>query len=171
MAAAPATSAARGLTTGFNPDPALIGPSAWTNPFWIDQARTEGAGLVRVNVSWAAVAPSSRPPGFDATDPTSPGYAFSTVDAEVRALSAAGLQVLINITGAPSWAEGPNRPSNVRPGTWKPDPAALAGFTQATARRYDGLFRDPSRPGAALPRVRYWQAWNEPNLGTYLTPH
>jgi hypothetical protein len=168
--AAPAASAGHGLTTGFNPDPALTSPAAQANPFWIDQARGDGAGVVRVNVVWAAVAPSSRPRGFKPTDPASPGYAFSKVDGEVRALSAAGLQVLINITGAPSWAEGPNRPAGARPGTWKPDPGAFARFAQATARRYDGRFPDPARPGRTLPRVRYWQGWNEPNLDTYLTP-
>jgi hypothetical protein len=166
----PASASAGRLTTGFNSDPVLTGPSAWTNPFWIDQARSDGAGVVRVNVSWAAVAPAARPPGFNAADPGSPGYDFSTVDAQVRALGAAGLQALINITGAPSWAEGPNRPPSVSPGTWKPDPAAFAQFAQASARRYDGSYRDPSRPGVVLPRVRYWQAWNEPNLDTYLTP-
>ena len=25
-------------------------------------------------------------------------------------------------------------------------------------------------PGAFLPRVRYWQPWNEPNLSYYLAP-
>src|SRR5204863_108897 len=31
-------------------------------------------------------------------------------------------------------------------------------------------FPDPQRPGVSLPRVRYWQAWNEPNLTNFLTP-
>jgi hypothetical protein len=168
--AAPSVSAARGLTTGFNPDPVLTASAAWANPFWIDQARREAAGLVRVNVSWAAVAPSRIPAGFTPADPASPGYTFSTVDAEVHALTAAGLQVLINISGAPPWAEGRNRPTSVRAGTWKPNAGAFGAFAQAAARRYDGSFPDPLRPGAALPRVRYWQAWNEPNLDTYLTP-
>src|SRR5438270_90526 len=33
----------------------------------------------------------------------------------------------------------------------------------AAARRYSGAF-------AGLPRVRYWIAWNEPNLSSFLTP-
>ena len=41
---------------------------------------------------------------------------------------------------------------------------------QAAARRYSGTFPDPHRPGAALPRVRYWQPWNEPNLPTFISP-
>jgi hypothetical protein len=38
------------------------------------------------------------------------------------------------------------------------------------AVRYDGRFPDPLKPGAFLPRVRYWQPWNEPNLSYYLSP-
>jgi hypothetical protein len=58
----------------------------------------------------------------------------------------------------------------VAAGTWKPDPTLFAQFATAAARRYDGAFPDPDDPLVALPRVRYWQAWNEPNLDTYLTP-
>src|SRR5947209_12000350 len=61
-------------------------------------------------------------------------------------------------------------PSNVQPGTWKPSPTEFAQFARAAARRYDGSFPDPRNPTDDLPRVRYWQAWNEPNLDTYLTP-
>jgi hypothetical protein len=166
-ALAPAASAATGLTLGFNPDPVLTGPASG---FWINQARAEGAGIVRVNVAWSNVAPAQRPPGFVAGNPDSPGYDWSSVDAQVRALRSRGLQVLINITFAPAWAEGPNRPTDAQPGTWKPSPAQFAQFASAAARRYDGAFPDPSDPAIRLPRVRYWQAWNEPNLDTYLTP-
>ncbi len=165
----PAGATAGGLTTGFNPDPVLTGPSASTNPFWIGQARAEGAGLVRVNVSWSEVAPARRSPGFAPGDPSSPGYEFSAVDAQVVSLTSHGINVLINISSAPAWAEGTNRPGNVRAGTWKPSPAQFAQFAHATAERYDGSFRPPGQAGP-LPRVRSWQAWNEPNLDTYLTP-
>jgi hypothetical protein len=47
---------------------------------------------------------------------------------------------------------------------------AFGRFAQALARRYSGAYPDPLRPGAVLPRVRYWQAWNEPNLSIYLAP-
>jgi hypothetical protein len=43
-------------------------------------------------------------------------------------------------------------------------------FAIAIARRYSGRFPDPARPGRSLPRVRYFQAWNEPNLTHFLTP-
>src|SRR5205085_6691381 len=47
----------------------------------------------------------------------------------------------------------------------------FASFATAAARRYSGHFPDPLHPGATLPAVRYWQAWNEPNLDHYLSPH
>lgn len=167
---APAARATGGLQLGFNPDPALVDASNRANGFWIDQARSEGAGIIRLNVDWAQVAPARRPPGFVADNPASAGYDWAAIDSQVRAIESRGLQALINITFAPRWAEGPRRPANVRPGTWRPDPVQFAQFAAAAARRYDGGFPDPADPGAALPRVRYWQAWNEPNLETYLMP-
>jgi hypothetical protein len=58
----------------------------------------------------------------------------------------------------------------VAPGTWRPDPGQFGAFAAAVARRYDGSYPDPLNPGGDLPRVRYWQAWNEPNLDEYLSP-
>jgi hypothetical protein len=126
--------------------------------------------MVRVNLTWSQVAPNEPAPGFNPADPASPGYNWSVVDASVRNLTSQGLEVLLNITGAPAWAEGPGAPPGVQPGTWRPDPAQFASFATATAIRYDGRFPDPLHPGAFLPRVRYWQAWNEPNLDYYLSP-
>ena len=44
-----------------------------------------------------------------------------------------------------------------------PDPAALAAFATAAARRYSGSF-------GGLPRVQYWQGLNEPNLTLFFFP-
>jgi hypothetical protein len=167
---APAASAAGGLTTGFSADPILTGPSASTSAPWIGRAVTEGAGIVRINLVWSEVAPVTRPRGFAAGDPRSPGYNWTGVDASVRNLAAHGLQVLMNITFAPAWAEGPHRPGSAADGTWRPDATQFGQFARAAALRYDGGFPDPINPGAALPRVRDWQAWNEPNLSIYLSP-
>jgi hypothetical protein len=38
------------------------------------------------------------------------------------------------------------------------------------AERYSGSFPDPANPGHALPQVDTFQAWNEPNLPTFLEP-
>ncbi|MGZ4250939.1 MAG: hypothetical protein ACXVUE_21865, partial [Solirubrobacteraceae bacterium] len=137
---------------------------------WIPRAVAEGAGIVRVNVIWSRVAPRIRPGSFDPADPSSPGYDWTTVDAAVRNLSSRGIQVLLNFWGAPTWAQGPGAPAGGARGSWRPDAAALASFATAAALRYSGHFPDPLRPGAVLPRVRYWQPWNEPNLAYYLAP-
>ena len=70
--------------------------------------------------------------------------------------------MLLTISTAPGWAEGAKRPDWAPRGSWRPDPAAYADFVEAVARRYDGSH--------GLPRVRNFQAWNEPNLNTYLSP-
>jgi hypothetical protein len=159
---APAARASGGLMLGFNSIP--------TDSLWLGRSVAEGANVIRVGAGWDGVAPARRPAGFNPADPASPGYNWSSIDSQVRAISGQGLQVLLIFTGAPSWAQGPRRPRDVPDGTWKPDPAQFAQFAKAAARRYDGRFPDPAQPGAALPRVRYWQAWNEPNLDQYLTP-
>ncbi len=117
-----------------------------------------------------AVAPALRPAGFDPRSASDPRYNFSGLDAILRDAVDAGFEVVPSVRGAPSWAEGPNRPLNAAPGTWKPDPAAFGDFMHALATRYSGDFPDPANPGTALPRVRYFKVWNEPNLATYLRP-
>jgi hypothetical protein len=47
--------------------------------------------------------------------------------------------------------------------TCDPDPDALAAFATAATRRYSGMI-------AGLPRVRYWQPLNEPNLSLFFNP-
>ncbi|HET6864311.1 MAG TPA: hypothetical protein VFH80_00230 [Solirubrobacteraceae bacterium] len=170
VAAGAARASAQGLTTGFSADPALTDGTAEADTVWAPRAVEEGASIVRINVIWSQVAPSVRPASFAPADPSSPGYNWTAVDAAVRALSGQGLQVLLNITGAPTWAEGPSPPAGVSPGSWRPDPRQFASFATAAALRYDGGFPDPLQPGALLPRVRYWQPWNEPNLSLYLSP-
>ena len=76
--------------------------------------------------------------------------------------------MIITIQRAPRWAEGENRPNQLDDGVWKPDPAAFGRFSQAVAERYSGAFA-PST-GSTLPRVRYFQPWNEPNLRNHLMP-
>lgn len=157
------------LALGFSSDPVLTqGPPG--DAVWIHRAVAEGAQMVRVNVVWSQVAPPSPPPGFDASDPDSPGYNWSATDAAVRDLTAHGLKVMIDVLSAPRWAEGPGMPAYEPPGTWRPDPAKFGAFATALARRYDGRYPDPEHPGSYLPKVRFWEAWNEPNLDEYLSP-
>jgi hypothetical protein len=160
--AVPASVAAATLTTGFSSLP--------ESPTWLSRAVSEQAGIVRVAVGWVGVAPATRPASFDAASPASPGYSFSGLDGEVEALSARGLRVMLTITAAPRWAEGPNMPRGAAPGSWRPDPAAFGQFARAIATRYDGRFPDPLHAGRTLPRVGIFQGWNEPNLSAYLSP-
>src|ERR1700693_1508209 len=125
--------------------------------------------MLRVSLVWWSVAPRHRPRRFNPSNPASPGYNWTTPDATVRAASADGLQVLVDILYAPRWAEGPGRPRDAPVGTWRPNPVQFAAIAKAAARRYSGTFPDPLHRGKFLPRVTYWQAWNEPNL-YFLSP-
>jgi hypothetical protein len=166
---APAAGDASSLTLGFSSDSVLTQPSA-AQTTWIGRASAEGARIIRLNVNWYDVAPATRPRAFRPADPSSPGYNWSSADASVRALSAGGFRVLVNVWGAPRWAEQGRIPRGIRPGTWQPDPAQFSAFATALARRYSGRYPDPLRAGSSLPRVALWQPWNEPNLNYYLMP-
>jgi hypothetical protein len=141
-----------------------------TREHWLETAKETGASIARIDVKWRAVAPEKLPAGFDATNPASPGYEWETLDDAVRSAADNGLTVLLTVYEAPSWAEGSGRPRNVELGSWKPQSGPYEAFAQALASRYDGSYPDPLLPGTNLPRVGYFEAWNEPNLDTYLNP-
>ncbi|HWH11927.1 MAG TPA: hypothetical protein VG165_12420 [Solirubrobacteraceae bacterium] len=132
---------------------------------WLERSAALGARVVRMYAGWPA---ATRP--ADPADPADPAYAFTSLDAAIRDAAAHHLAPLLVFSGAPSWAEGPSRPASATPGTWLPDPAAVGAYGRALATRYDGHFPDPLHPGLALPRVKLFQLWNEPNLSAYLTP-
>jgi hypothetical protein len=133
-------------------DDAFLGPDADTA---FERARSAGAAAARIVVLWSSVS-TAQP--VNPTDPRDPAYRWDEVDRAVRLASKDGLQPIVDIVDAPAWAE----PSGVTHGT-TPNPAAFGAFARAAAARYSGSFAD-------LPRVRYWQAWNEPNLNLYLKP-
>jgi hypothetical protein len=158
--------AARPLSLGFL-DVSFASPDGAA---WLQRASAAGADQVRINVGWPVPDTPQRPAGFDARDPGSPVYDFTAADQAIRVATARGMRVLASFTGAPRWAEGPNMPADATPGSWRPDPQALEDYGAALARRYSGTFPDPLNPGATLPKVAAFQAWNEPNLGKYLSP-
>jgi hypothetical protein len=166
LAHAPSANAARGMELGFYDGEFNIGDDSIRTTS-LDRAVQARAGWALIYTTWGGVAPggSAPPVGFDATNPADPNYNWDSIDAAVRDASARGLKVLLAITRAPAWAEGPGRPSqdDAPPGTWKPNAQALGDFTKAIATRYSGHF-------AGLPAVRYWQLWAEPNLGVNLSP-
>jgi hypothetical protein len=116
-------------------------------------ARGAGASVVRVPLAWTTVAPT-RPAA--PTDPDDPAYNWSRLDQRVAAIQGAGMEPLLVLYAAPRWARR-SRGRSLAPRT-----ADFASFAAATARRYDG-----TRP--TLGRVRYFQIWNEPNLGIYFS--
>ncbi len=160
---------AQPLALGFA-DGLFASDDANTRALWLDRAVDTGASLVRVGVSWSGIAPTNPTAGFDPSDPQSPGYEWTRLDAVVRDATAHGLRVIFTVNSAPAWAEGPERPADADPGSWEPNAAAFGAFGQALATRYSGSFPDPLLPGAALPRVDLFEAWNEPNLDDYLSP-
>jgi len=116
-------------------------------------------------LNWERVAPAGRkmPAGFSPRDPGDSRYRFRAFDGQVTDAVDAGLSPLVDIVGAPDWAQ--TRAPKVRPkdGPNRPRPRALADFATAVAVRYGGGFLD-------LPRVRLFQIGNEPNLSFYLVP-
>lgn len=122
-----------------------------------------GASFVHVGVGWSAVAPQDEPGDWHPEDPADPHYDWSSIDLRVLGIVEAGLTPLLQIDGAPAWAQRCRAPSPLEGRLCDPDPVALAAFSTAAARRYSGLFQ-------GLPRVRFWQGLNEPNLSLFFNP-
>jgi hypothetical protein len=106
------------------------------------------------------IAPDTRPAGFVATDPSSPGYSWPGLDAQVEAADAAGLTPILDISSVPRWAFA-RRPS--RPNGGSPKVADLGDFATALATHYDGR-------AEGVPAEHVFQVWNEPNLSLDLFP-
>jgi hypothetical protein len=120
--------------------------------------RSAGATYVRLPANWRSIAPSTRPAGFVATDPTSPGYSWAGLDANVEAAETAGLTPILDLQSTPHWAYA--KPAKgVNAGT--PQAAALGEFATALATHFEGL-----APGGA----HVFEVWNEPNVSLYLSP-
>jgi hypothetical protein len=154
--ASPSASNGRPLATAVF-DPGSLSPSASRD------VRAAGATYARLVLWWSAVAPGGNTaPRFDARNPADGHYDWRSFDTAVRTVVAAGLQPLVDLHDAPAWAR---EKTCVGDGAAKcrPSSAALADFATAAAKRYGGDFR-------GLPRVRYWQVWNEPNLSIELMP-
>ena len=159
-----------GLVRGVSDGIPLLSEDARVRELELTRIRGIGAATARIPVSWREFVAAAPPPGFQARDPASPSYRFARLDAAVESAAAQGLQPMLVVAHAPAFAEAPNRWPYAYLGSWAPNPAALEEFAAALARRYDGAFPDPLTPGRVLPRVRLFQAWNEPNLARYLEP-
>ncbi|HEY3728957.1 MAG TPA: hypothetical protein VGL51_17390 [Solirubrobacteraceae bacterium] len=160
----------RFMSTGLVDDSAFEGPVPATRTTWLRRARQLGSSWVRLGVYWQDIAPPALSPGFRASDPSDPRYNWSYLDAAVRDATASGERVVLTLFHPPAWALGSHAPRSVIPGTWRPRATTLGAFARAVAQRYSGHFADPQLPGRDLPRVSYFQAWNEPNLPSSISP-
>ena len=127
-------------------------------PAAFDGVRAAGATAIRVYAIWRRTAPGARP--ADPANPADPAYDWSILDQQVQLAKTRHLEPILSIEGAPDYAEGAGEGLA---GTMRPSPREFGLFARAAARRYSGSF-------GGLPRVRYWQAWNEPNYFRHLGP-
>jgi hypothetical protein len=159
----------------------------------LQQMKKLGVDTVRVTVLWKTVAENTRfskaeiakltgkiktaaqkqNKRFKPIDPsTYPIRNWDRYDNLIRSAANNGIRVYFNITGpGPEWAmtKPPAKYSSLR-NQWKPKPAAFKQFVQAVGRRYDGTYKDENGTRAALPRVKFWSLWNEPNQAGWLAP-
>ena len=117
-------------------------------------ASQAGTGYARILVAWRNVAPTTRPASWDPTDPASPYYNWTGLDATISAALSHGIQPMLDIVQTPSWGY------HVQPvGVFKggqPDNGDLGAFAKALASRY--------------PDVHAFSVWNEPNFNRNLYP-
>jgi hypothetical protein len=138
-----------GLETIMQDDGQLIFASPAAAEAAVARMKAIGVDRVRITASWSSLtrAPESgtKPAGFDAADPAAYEQSrWSALDTAVRAVRAAGMQVLIDIGfWAPHWATndppGPRARTNI-------DPQAYADFAVAVALRYSGAFTPKADP-------------------------
>ncbi len=135
--------------------------------------------IIRSTLYWggkAGVAGTRRP--AHPTDPADRAYNWAPYDNMVREAAKNNIKVLFSIWGTPSWANKgkglAHAPTQARD---------LRNFAYAAAKRYGGTYVPvvPAATGTttttttpstdtALPAVRNWLAWNEPNNPIFLNP-
>ena len=75
----------------------------------------------------------------------------------------AGIAVVLTIAHTPIWAGGTAKHNHA-----PKKGSDLQNFAYAAATRYSGHFKGAD--GTVLPQVTRWEAWNEPNTNTHLSP-
>jgi len=152
---APAASATHPLQTGL-----YLGSSSAVDNLAYTRARAAGTTIVRIPVVWSDIAPAAPSARFGATNPNDASYNWAALDAQVGLAVAHHLEPLLSIYHAPTWAEHGSGDKST--GAVGVSASALGDFATAIATRYDGT--------DGQPQVRYWGAWNEPNVNVYLSP-
>ena len=145
--------ASHSQTTYFEASNDLLNAS--TRPRGFEQMQALGVKALRVELSWANVAPganSASKPAFDATNPGL--YAWGAYDAILGEAQRLHWSVLLTVTApAPRWATSNKKaPYITRPGN-----RAFQEFMTAVARHYGS-------------QVSVYSIWNEPNHPAFLLP-
>jgi hypothetical protein len=142
---------------------------------------------------------NAKPKGFDGSDPDAyPQDHWARYDTLARLAAERGIGVMWNVTApAPDWATGSPKLRPDLDDVWTPSAGEFGAFVTAIARRYSGSYIRPddrpkvvhhpaqgieglpnykppydttTAPGPPLPRVDWWEIWNEPNQGAWLAP-
>jgi hypothetical protein len=132
--------------------------------------RSLGVGVVQLPVPWYQLAAdgSSHTPPAGNPYPSASWAIYDTVDRDAHK---DGIQLDLMLTGgAPEWANAAGEPArDPSPGVWDPSAGAFRQFVEAAGTRYSGHYTPPGA-SSPLPRVNFWDIWDEPNWGPSLQP-
>jgi hypothetical protein len=160
--AVPAANAQPHMLVGIQDDAQTVYGNPTTTFALLRQLRTQ---VIRINLIWGGAphAVATRRPAHP-QDPADPAYDWTLYDRAVRYASQSGIQVIFTILFTPSWANG-GAARNVPPKNYND----LRNFAYAAAERYSGRYIPVDETGeTALPAVKKWLAWNEPNNPNWL---
>src|SRR3954451_18314375 len=151
LAALPTYASARSTQLSIIQDDALVIASGdAVRNATLDEMRGLGADVVKISVSWRALAQGAKPSNRD--DPNAyPADRWAPYDAAVQGAAARGLGVFPDVNG-----RAPGRAAKGSAGAKRPNASAFGHFARAVGTRYSG--------------VKLWSIWNEPNLPVFLLP-
>ncbi len=135
----------------------------------LSRLQSLGVQQVRVTLKWSTVAPSPasrrRPAHFHALDPAAyPAGAWAPYDHVVELAARHHIGIEFNVTPpGPLWAMRHDSPTARAADHWAPSVSEFYQFVYAAGLRYGGGY-------GAIPRVRVWSIWNEPNQPGWLAP-
>ncbi len=138
-----------------------------TRELALARIRATGATVVRIPVDWQRTAsPPARRAGFDADRPRQIAPTTSAASTKPSAArSRPGLRRLLVVSHAPAFAEAPRALAVRLSGQLGAEPGSAA---RRSRRRSPAATTAPfptrGCPAARCRAVRYFQAWNEPNL-------